>query len=363
MANLILLILLSALYAVLCLFCFMELHRRALGKGKAVYLPDYMFWVGIVCGGLSLVIAWLAAGDDGEIGLTIGFGLFVLLGMFLMLGWKNCYIQYHKTGFTQKNLLGMHRSFTYDQVTAWSLNSRNPMESTVYADGKKISFNLLSANGADFLVSLKNGYRKTHGNKTLPALPELKKELGGFRAHVYNPGEYLIIFIMLFVFIAGSGVYVLIDGLQPVDANDGEQYTVAFSSWEIQDDALVLTAVQMQEPFVISGYPDYLSNFKQLIKNCDGREVFSVCARRFDPDDADPYFRVYALSSAEAVYRTFEDSTAYKKAELPFSLGIFGIFLAIFLAFSAFIYAVGSNPQKFPRWIVHCCFKEGAIEI
>jgi len=363
MTNQIILIILSAVYIALCICCFAEHHRRAENKTKSVYLPKYILGIGVVTGSVFLIIAWLAATQDGSIWLTICFGFFALLSMSLMLGWKNCFITYDKVGFTQKNIIGMQRSFTYDQVTAWCFNKRNPMESSLYANGKKISFNLMSKNGPDFLLTVSAGYRKTHGNKNLPELPGLRKERGGFRAHVYNPGEYLAIFIMLLVFIVGLGTWLVIDSLLPINEHDCEKFNLTFSAWKIDEHAIVLSSPQMQESLIINGYEDYLSGIEQLKEKCDSETTFAVWAERFDPDDADPYFRVYALSSGEEVYRTFEDSTAYNREEIPFIIGIFSIFLVILLVFSAFIYIVGSNPQKFPRWVVYCCFKKDAIDI
>lgn len=363
MANWIILFLLSVAHVVLCVYSGMEFQRRVTNKTKAVYLPKYMFWLGAVSGAAFLMTAWLAAAQDGSLGLTIIFGIFALIGMLLMLGWKNCYIVYDKAGFTQRNLIGMQRCFTYDQVTAWHPNISNPVESSLYAAEKKISFNLMSENGPDFLVTLSAGYRKTHGNKQLPEMRTLRKGNGGFCAHVHNPGEFLAIFIMLAAFIVGPCIWLVIDGMQPIDENDGQKYHLTFSSWEINEHSVILTSPQRQEPFIIGGYEDYLSGFGRLKEKCDGSTLFSVWAERFDPDDEEPFYRVYAISSEEEVYRSFEDSTAYKRQDIPFIVGIFGVFLLILLAFSAFIYAVGSNPQKFPRWVVYCCFKKDAIDI
>ena len=361
MANLIILILTSAAAVMLWIYCYPEHARRASAKEKALYLPSFLFWLGIVDCGLFLVFGWIAACQDGSLGLTICFCTFALMGMVLMIGWKNCYVIYDKTGFTQKNIIGMQRSFSYSQVTSWYLNKRNPIECTLYALDKKISFNLLSKNGADFLVSLSDGYRKTHSNMPIPEKRQTKKTTG-FSAHVHNAGEYLAIFVMLSAFVVGTGLWIIIDGLQPIDEHDGKHYTLTFSSWEIQEDSLILTNAQMQEPFRISGYAEHMSNFDQLIEACDGSKTFSVWARRLDPDDEEPYFRVYALSSSENVYRTFEDSTADKRESLPFTIGIYSIFLAVLLLFSAIYYLVGSYPQKFPKWIVNCLFSKDGID-
>lgn len=190
-----------------------------------------------------------------------------------------------------------------------------------------------------------------------------EKEHRGFSAHVRNPGEYLAIFIMLVAFIVGSGLWLVIDCLQPIDENDGQQYNLAFSYWEIDEKSMVLTSPQVQEAFIIHGYEKYLTDFDRLIKKCDGNTSFSVWAEQITPDDAEPYYLIYALSSEGEVYRTFEDSTAYRRQDLPITIGIFSVLLVILFASSALIYIVGSNPQKFPRWVVYCCFKKNAIDI
>lgn len=193
--------------------------------------------------------------------------------------------------------------------------------------------------------------------------PPRKKKQSGFCTHVYSPGDYLVVFIMIVAFVAGCGIWSVVTLWEPVDAEDAQNYSITFTAWETRDDDLVLTSPQMPEGFVIDGYQKYMTNYAALIAGCDGSTTFSAWVVRIEPEDTDPYFRVYALSSGETVYRTFQDATASKRAEIPLTAGIFGGSLALVLAFSAFIYAVGSNPQKFPKWVVYLCFKQNAIDI
>ena len=363
MANYIILILLSAVYAVLSAFCFTEYQRRAVSDTKAVYLPKYMFWTGIIAGGVFLSFGWFAAGQDGHIGLTVCFGFFVLLAISLLLGWRNCYIVYDSTGFTKKNLFGIHHRFKYSEVTGWNCKGGNSVDISLYIDKKEVSFNTMSENISEFLTAVNTGYRVTHGNKNIPEKSVLEKEAGGFRAHVYNPIEYIVVFVMMLVFIVGVGAWLIADCLKPIDENSGEQYKLSFVSCEIQEDDLILTTTQMEEVFIINGYKKYSTGLERLVERCDGDTEFSVCAKKFDPDDREPYYRVYALSAEGEFYRTFEQSTEYRRDDLPLTVAIFGGFLAALLFASGFIYIVGSYPQKFPKWIVYGCFKKDAIDI
>ena len=363
MADQIVLWILSAVYGIFSVICLAEYGRRADRKTKAVYLPSLLFWLGLLGDGIFLAISWLAVQDNEGLGLTVLFGLFVLLGMFLMLGWKNCLILYDKTGFTQQNLLGMRRRFSYDQVTGWCMNSTNPMESTLYAAGKKITFSMISAHSADFFTTVCAGYRRTHGNQNIPEIPALRKDRGRFAAHVYNPGEYLAVLVIILVFVVGCFAWLVIDQWMPIKEQDAAQYTLTFSAWEVEEDQLILTTPQMQERFRIDGYEDHLSRMDHLMTACDGETTFTVWAKRIVPDGKEsPFFWVYALASENVVYRTFEDTTACRRAEIPVTLAVCGGMLLFVLAFAGFLYIVGCYPEKFPRWVVYACYKKNAID-
>ncbi|MBE5887751.1 MAG: hypothetical protein E7283_02830 [Lachnospiraceae bacterium] len=281
-----------------------------------------------------------------------------------MLGWKNCFIMYDNVGFTQKTLWGKERYFTYDQVTALQKERRNPIDDVIlFVNEKKVTFSSRTENADYFMMILQSRYRQIHGKKTIPEFPKHIQERGGFRAHVYNPGQYLVILIVFIVMIVGVGAWIVVDNLQPVSENDCEMYTVSFSAWEIDDAELILTTPQMKEKFEIRGYREYLSGYNQLTAKCDGQVYFTVWAKRIKPRSGPAYFRVDAISSGEEVYRTFEDSTAYNISNIPFYIGVFGVFLIIVLVMAILTYFVGSNPQKFPRWVVHVFFREGAIDI
>lgn len=362
MANTIILTVLGGLFVLLSLLCAAEWLRRRRSQAKEVHLPAVLLVVGLIGGAVFWLFGYFAARDDGSLWLTICFGTFQLLGLSLLTAWKNCYLTYDKSGFTAKSFFGRRRSYTYAQVTGWYNNPTNPTESVLQAEGRKISFNLLHKNGADFLVTLAAGYRKTHGGRNMPDLRDAQRAKGGFAAHVYNPGEYLFIFLMLLAFIVGTGAFLIFDSLRPVEKDpDLEAYTLTFTDYAIDDTTLVLTSPQMPEPFHVLEYATYLHNFDRLQTRCDGETTFSVWVTQVtDPDD--PHYYIWSLSSTGVDYYTFEDANAYNRGSVPMILCLFGGFLAVLLLFSGLIYAVGSNPAKFPRWLVYSCFKKDAIE-
>ena len=348
----------AAVYILALLYCVPELSRRKHRK-NGVYLPGAYFWVGAVCGGVFLMLCFLGAGSDAFT-VTV-FALFVLLGGLLLLGWRNCYILYDQEGFTQRNLIGMWRRFRYDQVTGWSPHPGNPTESTVYAMGRKITFNTLCPNSADFLTTLKKGYRRTHGGKSLPG-GRKSKHTTGFRAHVRNPGEFLFIFILLIVFLVGMGGWCAWMIWQPLDGSDCMAMTVTFQSWSLDEDELHLTGEGYAEVFEIRGYPEFVSRPEELAECCDGETEFTALARLVNPDDGPDYYWIQSLSAGGVDYLTLDDCTAYNRTNLSVLLWFFVGFLLIWLGMGALTYMVGSNPAKFPKWLVKGLFKDGYIE-
>lgn len=348
----------STVYVLVLVLCVPE-HMQRKTRKNGVYLPGFFFWVGVVGGGVFTVLGWFGA--DADIFTATVFAAFVALSPLLMLGWRNCYLVYDEEGFTQKNLIGMYRRFRYEDVTGWCSNSTNPVESTVYALGKKVSFNLLCANSAGFLVALKDGYRRTHGGKMLPGHRQTEYKTG-FRAHVRNPGEFLFVFILLIVFVVGMGGWCAWMIWTPLDGSDCETLSLIFTDWTVEDHYLILTAEGYDEVFEIRGFPEYASCPEALLEQCDGETVFTAYARRIDGDGDPDYYWLQSLEDEGIAYLTLEDATAQRRSELPMLMMFFGGFLSLVLILAGLMYLVGCNPERFPKWLVKGLFKEGYID-
>ena len=97
---------LSVLYAVLVILCITEAMNRTPNKKKSsIYLPPTMAWIGALCNLFFLGLEWWAALSGAGYGYAILFGVFILLGMSLMLAWKNHRVTFDKTSFTHRNFL------------------------------------------------------------------------------------------------------------------------------------------------------------------------------------------------------------------------------------------------------------------
>ena len=217
-----------------------------------------MVWIGAICGGLLLLFAWLAERDEGSLPLTLTFCLFALGGMSLMVAWLNCRIVYDEEGFTQKTFVGRKHRYSYSELTGWSTDRGSSLNLYLHIGDKKISFSMMS--GYPFLFAANNGYSRTHGNQPMPEVPHLPKEKKGFRGHVYNPGRFLAIFLMLLTYILGIMVWVAVTGLQPIDEEDGVKYTMTFASWSVDNKDLLLHPSQDAAPYILQDYDRCLSD-------------------------------------------------------------------------------------------------------
>lgn len=347
----------AVFYVLAIALCVSEYPRRK-SRENGVYLPDLYFWVGLIGGGVFAGFGFLGA-EGGSFAVAV-FSCFSVLSSLLMLGWRNSYFVYDNEGFTQYNLIGMQRRFLYEQVTGWDTHPGNELEAAVYVLGKKVTFSWLSPRSADFVVALKRGYRRTHGGKNLP-VQRTSKNSTGFSAHVRNPGEFLAVFIMLVVFIAGMGGWCIWMTMEPLDGSDCETLNLTFSAWSVEDSELILTAAGYEEKFEIRGYPEFVSIPNGILEHTDGEAVFTAQARRINPDTGPDYYWIQSLRIGETEYLTLEDATAQWQGNMSMTLWFFGGCLGIILALGWLTYRVGCNPSKYPKWLVNGLFKKGYI--
>ena len=359
---------LTALYVLIGAVCMVEFGRRKKKDcEKMVYLSQIVLWVGVICGGIFLVISWFSVLQDGSVGVAICFDAFVLVGITLVLGWKNCYIVYDDKGFTQHNIIGMQRSFTYAQLTGYRMADGFSTDIKLYACGKTITTDILAVNGTQFLLAARKGYARCNNGKALPNVWEENRKTqkktgkGSFSAHVHNPGEFLAIFIILVIFMVGMSIFCLVMALEPIEQADCEQMCVTFSSWEVEGDTLVLHVDGVEESFKIGDYEGYMSGFDQLTQKCDGKTQFTAWIEYYEPDDEAPCYVIRELSADGEIYRTFADSTKAQIDGVRPVLYMFGGMDVILLIMAWLTYKIGCNPSKYPKWLVYAFFKKNAI--
>ena len=92
---------------------------RRMPKRSCVRLSVAYPIVGVVFGAMFLYLMNMAVHEqDSNPWVAMGFLVFVLLGVSLILAWINYRIWYDSSGFIIRNVLGVRRDYTYSDITA-----------------------------------------------------------------------------------------------------------------------------------------------------------------------------------------------------------------------------------------------------
>ena len=91
---------------------------RRMPKRSCVRLSVAYPIVGVVFGAMFLYLMNMAVHEqDSNPWVAMGFLVFVLMGVSLILAWINYRIWYDSSGFIIRNVLGVRRDYTYSDIT------------------------------------------------------------------------------------------------------------------------------------------------------------------------------------------------------------------------------------------------------
>ena len=112
---------------------------------------------------LSFTVASAFATDTIAAPATF-FG-FSLIGQIFLLAYVNCRISYDERGITCRNLFGVTKYYTYDQVTALE---RTEQEDCVYLGNARISVTCYQTGREQFINYVCSKYRELHDGQSIP---------------------------------------------------------------------------------------------------------------------------------------------------------------------------------------------------
>lgn len=332
--------------------------REKSADSKGVYLPDYMLLIGIIAAILFAIVACITAFNCDNIIYSVMFGVFSLLGIIMIIAWKNCSVIYNDTGFTQKTFFGIKRHFTYDQVTAYS-GKLNCSDIRIYTGGKRVFIDKIAVGRDEFFSLLKKKYRTMHDGKAIPVKKNNRFDI--FNGHVERPGEFICVYLLFIIFEISMIILVFCNTWMPVSEQNTEQYTQVFSHCEKNGNDLLLFPANGSDYYVIGDCDKYMDNAESFISLGDGDNEFVVWAKYCEPKQDSSYYEVCNISLGEDTYYSFADATDRNRMNSMWCILLFG---AIFLMSCAAIVAsvvIGRNPKKFSSKVVRFFFKDGCI--
>ncbi len=349
----------AIVFAIVGMGAVIEKKRRKAGKENIVHAPEIGFMANGAIGAVFLLFAW----NTDSLVAAICFCAASLLGSFLLLNWKNNAFIFDEEGFTERNFLGKTKRYGYDQISGRRVDERMVGMVFLYVNEKQIGLNLMWENADLFYDAMKAGYRKTHDDQGIPVKSELKETEKGFRAHVYRADEYRTYFIVIITAVVVIGAMFTLGAVRPVNMEYADQIQLSLYSWETQGEDIILHDWQMENDFIIRGYQKCVNEFELMAQTMDNQKALRVLVKLIEPAEEDSYYRIYEISSEDKVFMTAEDANRYDQKYLPWIIGGFALAMVIVLGVFGLIYAVGSNPKKYPQWLVYRLFKKDRIRM
>ena len=335
-------------------------ERGRSDKGR-VYLPGFFAWIGGICGGLFLIptlIVLLAT--DESVWLSFAFLCFSMLGGTLSLAHLNCRITYDKEGFTHKNLLGIKRTYTYDQITGLKEGNH---EDILYMGRRFAMLDEYAVGAMEFEIMVKKRYAALNGGRPIPRVKPKMPDV--FNGHVTDGGALIVVYAVMMLLILGFLAFVVCYVyFMPPTAEKCERREVVFLSGTEKKDSLVLTADPVGEEGITGfkiRFPDETLDASAIFEICDSKTPVTVYADYVNPDDEEPYYVVHALSVGDTDLFTFADSQRLHQNEywplIPF-IGLFAVLWGVYCALSV---KVGRNPDRYSRRVIRLFFKDGYV--
>lgn len=317
------------------------------GERGKVYLPRFLWILGVICGTPLLVVGILLCSKGQHSG--IAFILFSLLGLSLIMAYFHCRITYDEEGFYARNFLGVRRHYTYDQVTGIRKNTH---ETFLYVGKRRIMVDTFAIGGEKFIKTVKKEYSKHHNGKFLPNIKNTKWD--PFRGNIRNPGTYVTGYIIVGLLMVAFLFQVLYSLYVPDSPNSTKERNVFFQSWQMEEDNLLLRASDDMLYKII--WIDETVDLQRIRELCDGETILTAYADTDRSDEGEEYYLVKALFCQGEEIIGFEDTDRiYRQETWSFIfLPIAGcVAWAVFVILSI---VVGRNPKKFRKKIKKSLF-------
>jgi hypothetical protein len=283
----------------------------------------------------------MSVGESLAVGII--FGLFILLGISLIVAYINCRIYYEPNQFTHRNFFGIKRTYKYSDITGVR---RGVSDTTIYVGKKKILVDSIS-NGEDFLrlVDLWGG----------KSIKKVKSKL--FNDNIHNPEEFIFAFSILPIYIIGLMIFLnILD--KPLKLEDLNYITTQITDYseivdEDGDTNLLLSISGYSTNVTIYSYDELIENFSQFESAVSNGEEFNIYFDKSVEDFVENGGTgVDMLSDIDGnVYISLDSTNARDKENITIVNIMMSIVLVFAIIFMLVAFYVMSHADKFPRAI------------
>lgn len=328
-----------------------EMRKPRQAKENLVYLTPVLLVVGMVCTALFLIPGLILPLCTGS-WETWPFLCLAAMSATLIVAYINCRIWYTEEEFTVRYFLGYRRTFSYreiESIQGWNRDVKLKVR------GCTVRVDEAAVGKQEFLKTCKKQYRIAHGGK---AIPEVKKsKWDPFNGHVDNPGEFMVMFLVLVLFMPVLTI-VLWFVEEPTPMEELIFVTAAVEAASVEDHDLILR-IDGQD-LEVWGFESTLSDVEAFQTICESGEELTAGYRIVtnDEDEVTGLCAEYIADGSGTVWITPQRAKEYR---FETTAVVFALVELLMLAVSgAYIY-VGRNPHKFSKKFVRLFFKDGYI--
>lgn len=135
---------------------------------KCVSLPDYTLVVGIITIIFTLAVFVLSLTLKAPVWVPVLWIVFSILGVILIIAWKNVKILYNDKKIIETTFLGKEKHYTYDEFVSCE---EKPQQQTIRyytVDGRVLKLNQSIEEAIYLDISIKSQYMKLHNNRNIP---------------------------------------------------------------------------------------------------------------------------------------------------------------------------------------------------
>lgn len=292
------------------------------------------------------------------------FAFFFLLGLFCTLKGLVWRIEYDTEQITVRSCFGIRRRFSYQHLTACSGGKK---DKKLYFGRRKICLDELCVGEDAFFHFAQNRYRILHAGNALPVHRDV------FGEKVENPGEFVFIFILIYLVCAIFPIIVY-QSFTPTYIESQLHWgeiTITRASWS--DDVLILYD-EYDYPYEIPDARNNVADLDALLREIPGNARL-VSSERNEKDDAQlsvfqigsrlnyDHRNVYVLSNAETqtTYVTLAQMNRYYTKQNFCYLGLSFIPAVVWTLFILAFFYVVHHASQLPKSVVRLFIKDGYL--
>lgn len=175
-------------------------------------------------------------------------------------------------------------------------------------------------------------------------------------SHVMEPGQYIVVSIVLLVLFMGFGVFMFVETM-PLQIENLDRIEISFVDSTLNEDGVLhLRSDGYTGEFFFIADAAHLED--QMLQACKSGSVFSAYAEYYK--DADRYNIAVLLDSDGTELVSLADTNAAIRHDRIIFMGITAVILIFWAVFIFGLFYVGAYPERHPR-LVYLFYRKDAI--